>query len=186
MLVFLLFSFPSVESLRRWKWLGLLTTSEGPCDPEAPGFFAGKVQPASYSTASFQLPSSAVQRDRRWGLWEDGVLGGVPPPCQKQRVQCNGRSGRWLHEAPWRNEDVRQGREESRHRCVNEQVTSVSKWDAKPSGGFWEIPRHVGLITDLFHLRAAPRRAPQHSRLPRTRSTHAREHSQVENPRCVQ
>ena len=52
----------------------------------------------------------------------------------------------------WRKEEVRQGREESHRRCdLREQG------GCKPSGGFWELPRHVEQ-----HMSDVPRPGGEH------------------------
>ena len=66
---------------------------------------------------------------------------------------ANSQHGRWFQEAPRRKEDVRQGRGKSHHICVDEQAASITKCKARSYRDFWKIPRHIGRITDLCHLR---------------------------------
>lgn len=69
------------------------------------------------------------------------------------------------------NEAVRQGGEESHHRCINEQVAPVSKRGF--SGGFWKILRHIkqqvrltGGASTVIVAEGCSRDSPQPSGLP--------------------
>lgn len=64
-------------------------------------FVAGRVWPASHSTASLEPLFSAPRRGWRWDLRKDGVWGWAPPEAdQGLRFQRQQLIQRWSQEAP--------------------------------------------------------------------------------------